>query len=220
MALQPLYQLIERHVLAIERLHGDDTTIPILAKGKTVKGHVWVYVRDDRPFGGRDPPAALYYASRDRRHEHPARHLEGFAGILQADAHSGYNQLYDPSRARGPITAALCWAHARRQFFELADIAANALRGKKAPAISPIALEAVKRIDALFDIERGINGQSAEERLRIRRDRVRPSWRRWKPGCASSDSACRARPPLPNRSTICCGAGIGLAGSSMTAGYA
>jgi len=173
-ALQPLYALIERHVLAAERLHGDDTTVPILAKGKTIKGHIWTYVRDDRPFGGRAPPAALYYASRDRRHEHPARHLQGFTGILQADAYSGYNEVYDPSRAQGPITAALCWAHARRQFFELADIAANARRGRSAAAISPIALEAVKRIDDLFDIERGINGQSAEERLRVRREQSAP----------------------------------------------
>jgi transposase len=173
-ALQPLYALIERHVLAAERLHGDDTTVPILAKGKTIKGHIWTYVRDDRPFGGRAPPAALYYASRDRRHEHPARHLQGFTGILQADAYSGYNEVYDPSRVQGPITAALCWAHARRQFFELADIAANARRGRSAAAISPIALEAVKRIDGLFDIERGINGQSAEERLRVRRKQSAP----------------------------------------------
>jgi transposase len=172
--LQPLHALIERHVLAAERLHGDDTTVPILAKGKTIKGHIWTYVRDDRPFAGRAPPAALYYASRDRRHEHPARHLHGFTGILQADAYSGYNELYDPSRPQGPITAALCWAHARRQFFELADIAANARRGKKAAAISPIALEAVKRIDALFDIERGINGQSAEQRLRVRKEQSAP----------------------------------------------
>jgi transposase len=172
--LQPLHALIERHVLAAERLHGDDTIVPILAKGKTIKGHIWTYVRDDRPFGGRAPPAALYYASRDRRHEHPVRHLHGFTGILQADAYSGYNELYDPSRAPGPITAALCWAHARRQFFELADIAANARRGKSAAVISPIALEAVKRIDALFDIERGINGQSAEQRLRVRKERSAP----------------------------------------------
>ena len=168
--LQPLYALIERHVLAAERLHGDDTTVPILAKGKTVKGRIWVYVRDDRPFGGRAPPAALYYASRDRRHEHPLRHLHGFSGILQADAYSGYNELYDPSRSQGTITAALCWGHARRQFFELADIAANARRGKNTAAISPIALEAVKRIDVLFDIERGINGLSAEERWRVRQE--------------------------------------------------
>ena len=172
--LQPLHALIERHVLAAERLHGDDTTVPILAKGKTVKGHIWVYVRDDRPFGGRAPPAALYYASRDRRHEHPARHLQNFSGILQADAYSGYNELYEPSRAPGPIMSALCWAHGRRQFFELADIAANARRRKGAAAISPVALEAVKRIDALFDIERGINGLAADERLRVRQSDSAP----------------------------------------------
>jgi transposase len=173
-ALKPLYALIERHVLAAERLHGDDTTVPILAKGKTIKGHIWTYVRDDRPFGGRAPPAALYYASRDRRREHPTRHLQSFTGILQADAYSGYNELYDASRVRGPIIPALCWAHARRQFFELADIAANARRGKNAAAISPIALEAVKRIDALFDIDRGINGQSAEQRWHVRQEQSAP----------------------------------------------
>ncbi len=148
--------------------------MPILAKGKTVTGHIWTYVRDDGPFDGRAPPAALYYASRDRRHEHPVRHLEGFAGILQADAYDGCNGLYDPSRAQGAVTSALCWAHARRQFFELADIAANARRGKNAAAISPVALEAVKRIDVLFDIERGINGMNADDRLRVRREQSAP----------------------------------------------
>jgi transposase len=172
--LQPLHELIEAHVLGAERLHGDDTTVPILAKVKTITGHIWTYVRDDRPFGGRAPPAALYYASRDRRQEHPERHLRGFAGILQADAYSGYNGLYSLSRAPRAITSALCWSHARRQFFELADIAANARRGKKAMAISPVALEAVKRIDALFEIERAINGLSAEERLRVRQEQSRP----------------------------------------------
>ena len=159
-ALRPLHALIEAHVLSAERLHGDDTTVPILAKGKTETGRVWVYVRDDRPFGGKDPPAALFYASRDRRGEHPERHLTGWAGILQADAFDGYNRLYLPDRKPGPIVEALCWSHARRKFFELADIAANARRGKNAPPISPIALEAVKRIDAIFDIEREINGLS------------------------------------------------------------
>jgi hypothetical protein len=174
MVLRPLHALIEGHVLAAERLHGDDTTIPILAKGKTVKGRIWTYVRDDRPFGGHAPPAAIYYASRDRRHEHPVRHLRDFAGILQADAYDGYNELYEPSRPPGPITSALCWAHARRQFFELADIAANARRGKNAAAISPVALEAVRRIDVLFDIERGINGLAVDERLRIRKQQSAP----------------------------------------------
>jgi transposase len=172
-ALQPLHRLIEAHVLAAERLHGDDTTVPILAKGKAVKGRIWTYMRDDRPFEGRAPPA-LYYASRDRRHEHPVRHLRDFAGILQADAYDGYNELYEPSRLPGPITSALCWAHARRQFFELADIATNTRRGKNATAISPIALAAVRRIDTLFDIERGINGLAVDERLRIRKERGAP----------------------------------------------
>ncbi len=76
--LHPLHALIDAHVLAAERLHRDDTTVPILTKGKTVKGHIWTYVRDDRPFGSRALPAALYYASRDRRHEHLVRHLKAF----------------------------------------------------------------------------------------------------------------------------------------------
>jgi transposase len=170
-ALRPLHALIEAHVLAAERLHGDDTTVPILAKGQTETGRVWVYVRDDRPFGGKDPPAALFYASRDRTREHPERHLSGYAGILQADAFDGYNRLYLPDRKPGLIVEALCWSHARRKFFELADIAANARRGKNAPPISPIAWEAVKRIDALFDIEREINGLSVEMRLAARQER-------------------------------------------------
>jgi transposase len=173
-AVMSLYRLIEAHVLAAERLHGDDTAVPILAKGKTITGRIWTYVRDDRPFGGRAPPAALYYASRDRRGEHPARHLQSFAGILQADAYGGFNALYDPARKPAPITPALCWSHARRQFFELADIAQNARRGRSATAISPIALEAVKRIDALFDIERDINGLGAEERLAVRPEKSKP----------------------------------------------
>jgi transposase len=170
-ALRPLHTLIERHVLSAERLHGDDTTVPILAKGQTETGRVWVYVRDDRPFGGKDPPAALFYASRDRTREHPERHLSGYAGILQADAFDGYNRLYLPDRKPRPIIEALCWSHARRKFFELADIAANARRGKSATPISPIALEAVKRIDALFDIEREINGLSGEIRMAERQKR-------------------------------------------------
>ncbi len=173
-AAMPLYRLIEAHVLAADRLHGDDTTVPILARGKTVTGRIWTYVRDDRPFGGTSPPAAIYYASRDRRGEHPGEHLKAFTGILQADAYSGFNGLYDAARKPAPITRALCWAHSRRQFFELADIAKNARRGNKAPTISPIALEAVKRIDALFDIERDINGLSAAERVAVRQEKSAP----------------------------------------------
>ena len=169
-ALRPLHSLIEAHVLKAERLHGDDTTIPILAKGQTETGRVWVYVRDDRPFGGQDPPAALFYASRDRTREHPERHLVGYGGVLQADAFDGYNRLYLADRKPRPVVEALCWSHSRRKFFELADIAANVRRGKKATPISPIAFEAVQRIDAIFDIEREINGLSAEQRVRARRE--------------------------------------------------
>jgi hypothetical protein len=168
-ALTPLYRLIEAHVLTAERLHGDDTTVPILARGRTATGRIWTYVRDDRPFGGPDPPAALFYASRDRSGAHPERHLSGFGGILQADAYGGYNGLYGPDRAAGAVTPAFCWAHARRKFFELADIATNTRRGRTAAVISPIALEAVRRIDALFAVERGINGLSAAERLDARK---------------------------------------------------
>ncbi len=172
-ALAPLHALIARHVMDAERLHADDTTVPILAKGKTDTGRIWTYVRDDRPFGGADPPAALYFASRDRRQEHPDAHLAGWRGILQADAYGGYNGLYDLARKAGAVTSALCWAHARRGFFELADIAASARRGPGAAPVSPIALEALKRIDALFAIEREINGLSADERHRVRQERSR-----------------------------------------------
>ncbi|WP_348641918.1 IS66 family transposase [Mesorhizobium sp. B2-5-4] len=170
---EAVHALIEAHVLAAERLHGDDTTVPILARGKTDTGRIWTYVRDDRPFGGISPPAALYYASRDRRQEHPERHLKTFGGILQAGASGGYNPLFKGDRDPSPLTQALCWAHARRKFFVLADIATNAKRGRDAAPISPIAFEALERIDALFDIEREINGISAGERVKRRRQESR-----------------------------------------------
>lgn len=172
--LRPLHALLERHVLSAARLHGDDTPVPILAKGKTATGRAWVYVRDDRPFGGTGPPAVLFRASRDRSGDHPQQHLTCFTGILQADAYAGYNRLLAPDRQPGPIAEALCWAHARRKFFELADIAANRRRGRNAAPISPIAFEAVTRIDALFDIEREINGVSADPRLAVRQERSAP----------------------------------------------
>jgi transposase len=175
--LAPLIWQIERHVLAAERLHSDDTIVPVLAKGKTDIGRCWVYVRDDRPFGGPAPPAAMFYYSRDRCGEHPQAHLEEYAGIFQADAYGGYTQLYEANRKPGPLVEAACWVHARRPFFILADVAANArhkAQGKTASPISPLALEAVRRIDALFDIERSINGQSAEQRRAVRQELSAP----------------------------------------------
>jgi transposase len=171
--LAPLLSRIEAHVFAAERLHGDDTTVPVLAKGKTDTGRCWVYVRDDRPFGGQDPPAAMFYYSRDRGGEHAQAHLAGYARIFQADAFGGYNKLYEAGRRPGPIIEAACWVHARRPFFIMADIAANARRraqGKTTSVISPLALEAVRRIDALFEIERSINGHSAERRRAVRQE--------------------------------------------------
>jgi len=176
-ALDPIRRLVEAHVMAAERLHGDDTTVPVLATGKTDTGRCWIYVRDDRPFGGTGPPAAMFYYSRDRKGEHPKMHLAGYAGILQADAYDGYNQLYLAGRDPGPIREAACWVHARRPFFAMADLEENARRrtqGKKEIALSPIAIEVVRRIDALFEIERSINGRSAEERLAVRQTLSRP----------------------------------------------
>jgi transposase len=95
--LMPLIELIGRHVLTADRLHGDDTTVPVLAKNKTVTGRLWTYVRDDRPFAGHDSPAALFFYSRDRGGEHPRRHLASWAGILQADAYAEFGELYDGS---------------------------------------------------------------------------------------------------------------------------
>ena len=175
--LSPLIERIEAHVFAAQRLHGDDTTVPVLARGKTDLGRCWVYVRDDRPFSGPAPPAAMFYYSRDRSGAHPVRHLADYAGILQADAYSGYNKLYEADRRPGPIIEAGCWVHARRPFFVLADIATNARRkaeGKTAGVISPLALEAVRRIDALFEIERSINGQSIERRQQARQELSAP----------------------------------------------
>ena len=172
-ALAPLHDRITAHVMAAERLHGDDTPVPVLAKGKTDTGRLWVYVRDDRPFAGGAPPAALFRYSRDRRGEHPTAHLADWTGILQADAYAGFGELYAAGRRPRPATQALCWAHARRKFFELADIAANT-RSRSAGVVSPIALEAVTRIDAIFDLERTINGTAAEARLATRRKEVVP----------------------------------------------
>jgi transposase len=161
--LKPLCELIRCHVFDAERVHGDDTTVPVLAPGKTITGRLWTYVRDDRPFAGPDPPAAVFFYSRNRGGEHPARHLAGYAGILQADAYAGFGDLYDGRRKPGPITEAACWSHSRRKFFELADL-------RKAP----LAVEAVRRIDALFAIEREINGRSTAERLTVRQRESRP----------------------------------------------
>ena len=161
--LMPLVEVIRAHVFAAERIHADDTTVPVLAKDKTRTGRLWTYVRDDRPFAGPDPPAAVFYYSPDRGGEHPQRHVADYTGLMQADAYAGFNRLYEADRKGGPITEAACWAHGRRKFFDLARLSQ-----------APIAAEAVKRIDALFAIEREINGLAPQQRLRVRQEHSRP----------------------------------------------
>ena len=109
--LRPLHELIAAYVLGAQCLHGDDTPVPVLAKGKIDTARAWAYVRDDAPFAGKDPPAALFRYSRNRSGAHPVEHLRGFMGILQADAYAGFNPLYAPGRVPGPMTEDSCWAH-------------------------------------------------------------------------------------------------------------
>jgi hypothetical protein len=119
----------------------------------------------------------VFYYSRDRAGKHPQAHLANYTGIFQADAYEGYGKLYEGGRVPGPILEAACWVHARRPFFVMADLAENARRkaqGKKPAVISPLALEAVRRIDELFEIERAINGQSPERRRAVRQELSAP----------------------------------------------
>jgi hypothetical protein len=190
-ALAPMIEAIRTDVMGgAERIHADDTTVPVLAKLKTVTGRIWTYVRDDRPFSGQDPPAALFYYSRNRAEEHPRGHLAGYVGLMQADAFDGYNQLDEPHRKPAPILEAACWRHGRRKFVDPVK------QGE-----APIASEAVRRIDMLFEIERSINGKTPEQRLVVRRERSRPPLPTLKSGCASNAHYSPPRTILPKRST-------------------
>jgi hypothetical protein len=145
-------------------------TTPVPVKGKTDTGRCWVYVRDDRPFGGPAPPAAMFYYSRDRGGDHPqAPHLAGYAGIFQADAYGGYNKLHEADRKPGPLIEAACWVHARRPFFVMADVAAGC-----PPQSAGQDHQRDLAGDALFDIERAINGHSADERRTVRQEHSAP----------------------------------------------
>ena len=159
--LRPVVEAIASHVLAADKIHGDDTPVKVLAPGtgKTATGRLWVYVRDDRPWRGDAPPAVLYCYSADRRGEHPRQHLGRFHGILQADGYAGFNELY---RAGG-VTEVACWAHVRRKFFDI-----HAANG------SPLAKEALERIAALYGVEGVARGRPADERCRIRQLRAGP----------------------------------------------
>lgn len=157
----PMAAFIGRHALSGPRVHADDTPMPMLSpgRGKTQTARVWAYLRDDRPFGGRDPPAVFYEFTPDRKGEHPQRRLRDFKGILQADAYAGFNPLYES----GCVVEAACWTHARRYFHD--ELLANG---------SPIAREAIERMQPLFAIEAEIHGQPPEARLAARQARSAP----------------------------------------------
>jgi transposase len=155
--LDPVVGAIRRHVFAAEKIHGDDTVVPVLAPGlgRTKTGRLWVYVRDDRPFAGTAAPAAAYFYSPDRGGEHPASHMATFTGLLQADGYAGFEALYDPARTKpGPIIEVACWAHCRRKFFDVWDATK-----------SPVAREALDRIGAIYDIEARARFAPAAERV-------------------------------------------------------
>jgi transposase len=158
---EPMAAYIGRHALAGRRVHADDTPMPMLSpgRGRTQAARFWAYLRDDRPFGGTDPPAVLYEFTPDRKGEHPQRRLRDFQGILQADAYSGFNALYES----GGVVEAACWTHARRYFHD--ELLANG---------SPLAREAIERMQPLFSVEAEIHGQPPEARLAARQARSAP----------------------------------------------
>ncbi len=159
--VEPLVSTLERYVMQATKLHADDTPVPVLSpgRGRTRTGRLWAYVRDDRPSGGTDPPAAVYRYSPDRKAERPAAHLRSFAGVLQADAYSGFAPLY----AQGRIVEAACWAHARRKYYEVYVTDRSAT-----------AAQALERIGELYAIEREIRGQRPHVRAQIRSTRAAP----------------------------------------------
>jgi hypothetical protein len=160
-ALQPLVDALAADILAGDSLHVDDTPVPVLAPGtgKTKTGRLWTYVRDERPFAGARPPAALFFYSPDRKGEHPQAHLKDFRGVIHADGYAGFNELF----VGGRIVEAGCWAHVRRKFFDV-----HAATG------SPIAKEALDRIGQLYAVEKTINGSPPEQRRQQRQLQSKP----------------------------------------------
>ena len=159
--VRPLVDALARHVMAGERVHADDTVVPVLEPGlgRTRTARLWTYVRDDRRFAGPAPPAALYRYSPDRKGEHPRGHLRDFQGILQADGYAGYAGLYGDGR----VVEAACMAHARRKFWDVHEATK-----------SPLAREALDRIAALYRVEDGIRRRPPDQRLRARAEHTAP----------------------------------------------
>ena len=159
--LRPVHERLFERLKASTKLFADETTAPVLdpGRGRTKTGQLFAYARDERPWGGGDPPGVAYIYAPDRKAEQLIRHLQGFAGVLQVDGYAGYKTL----AGRNAVSLAFCWSHARRKFYELAEAG---------PA--PIASEALVRIAELYRIEGEIRGRSAEERRAARQAKIRP----------------------------------------------
>jgi transposase len=157
--LRPLRDHVLERLRRSERLFADETTAPVLdpGRGRTKTGQLWAYARDDRPWGGNDPPMVAYIYAPDRKAERPATHLDDFAGVLQVDGYSGYAAL---ARRSNRVSLAFCWAHVRRKFFELAEG-------------SPVATEVLRQIAMLYAVEDELRGASAEQRRAVRQERSR-----------------------------------------------
>lgn len=159
--LRPVHERLLTHIRASAKIFADETTAPVLdpGRGRTKTGQLWAYARDNRPWGGSDPPAVAYIYAPDRKAERPITHLAGFRGVLQVDGYAGYRAL----AGKNDVQLAFCWAHVRRRFYELA-----------AAGPAPIASEALQRIAELYVIETEIRGQAAEDRCAVRRVKSRP----------------------------------------------
>jgi transposase len=159
--LRPVHERLLAKLKTSSKLFADETTAPVLdpGRGRTKIGQLWAYARDDRPWGGADPPGVAYVYAPDRKAQRPVAHLAGFKGILQVDGYGGYRVLAE----RGNVQLAFCWAHVRRRFYDLA-----------AAGPAPIASEALQRIADLYRIENAIRGRSAEQRRALRQEKSRP----------------------------------------------
>jgi transposase len=167
--LRPIHQRLLDRLKASSKLFADETTAPVLdpGRGRTKTGQFFAYARDDRSWGGTDPPIVAYVYAPDRKAARPIAHLAGFRGVLQVDGYAGYKVLAE----RGDVQLAFCWSHVRRRFYELAQGGA-----------APIATEALTRIAALYRIEHDIRGRSADERRATRQQRSLPLVEAFQPG--------------------------------------
>src|SRR5712664_2676994 len=159
--LETLHERLRKNVFASDHLFADDTPIPVLdpGRGRTKTGRLWVYAREQRPWSGPEPPAAVYLFAPDRKAERPVAHLERFKGVLHVDGYAGFERL----TGNGDIILAACWAHTRRRFYEVAEATG-----------SPVAAEVLRRIGELYVIEARVRGQSSAHRLAERRSFSRP----------------------------------------------